>query len=302
MEYVRIETRAASGAAGDKAPPGAREAMAPSDPAYVTVSPGNERAALAVSDIIAGARASYLWGLLGWQDIRQRYRRSKIGPFWLTISMGVMVASLGLLYAGLFKIDVATYLPFITLGFIVWGLIASFITDGCSIFIGAESIIKQVNLPLSVHAYRTVWRNLIIFAHNLVIFVFVAIIFSIWPGWAGLLALPGLALLCINGVWVGLLLGLLSARFRDIPQIVASVVQVTFFITPVIWQPQSLPGRAFLIQLNPFYHFLELVRGPLLGQAPGLVSWLVALGVTVAGWLVTLAMYRRYSWRIAYWT
>ena len=165
----------------------------------------------ALLDVVQGARAVHLWGALGWQDIRQRYRRSKLGPFWLTISMGVLVGALGTLYAGLFDIEVAVYLPFVTIGFVVWGLISGLITDGCTAFINAESIIKQVSLPLSVQVYRVVWRTLIIFAHNAVIFVVVAILFSIRPGWAGLLALPAVALFCLNGVWVGLLLGLLSA-------------------------------------------------------------------------------------------
>jgi homopolymeric O-antigen transport system permease protein len=256
---------------------------------------------LAFLDVTEGARAWYLWGLLGWQDIRQRYRRSMIGPFWLTISMGALVAGLGVLYSGLFRIEVANYLPFVALGFIVWGLVSSLFTDGCATFISAEGIIKQASLPLSVHVYRVVWRNLIIFGHNIVIFFIVAVIFSIWPGWTGLLALPGLVLICLNGVWLALLLGLVSARFRDVPQIVASLVQVAFFLTPIIWKPELLPGRTWILDFNPFFHFLELVRAPLLGQMPTLASWLTVLGITLAGWFLTFAMYRRYRWRVAYW-
>ena len=272
---------------------GAPDAEAPQPPASQTV--------LALADIVDGARAVYLWRMLGWQDVRQRYRRSKLGPFWLTISMGVLVTTLGVLYAALFKIDVADYLPFVAIGFIVWGLISGLINDGCAAFIGAQSIIKQVNLPLSIHVYRVVWRNCINFAHNFVIFIVVALAFAIWPGWIGLLALPGLALICLNGVWVGLLLGLVSARFRDVPQIMASIVQVAFFLTPIIWKPELLPDRALIITLNPFFHSLELVRAPLLGQAPEPISWIETLGITALGWLVTLLMYRRYRWRIVYW-
>ena len=257
--------------------------------------------ALALQDVVKGACAFRLWGMLGWQDVRQRYRRSTLGPFWLTISMGALVGGLGVLYAGLFRMDVADYLPFVAAGLIIWGLLSGLITEGCAAFIGAEGIIKQVNLPLSVHVYRVVWRNLIVFAHNVAIYVAAAVIFSIQPGWTGLLVLPGLALLCLNGVWMGLLFGLVSARFRDVPQIVASVVQVAFFLTPIIWKPELLPDRAFLLDLNPFFHLVELVRAPSLGQAPGLVSWLAAAGITLGGWLVTLLMYRRYRWRIAYW-
>ena len=256
---------------------------------------------LALLDIVQGARARYLWGMLGWQDIRGRYRRSILGPFWLTISMGVLVAALGALYGTLLKIGTADYVPFLALGFIVWTLISGLITDGCTAFISAESIIKQTNLPLSVHVYRMVWRNFLIFCHNAAIFVVVAALFAIWPGWIGLLALPGLVLLCLNGIWVGLLLGSISARFRDVPPIMASVVRLLFFVTPIIWMPEFMPGRALVLDFNPFFHVVELVRAPLLGQVPELVSWLAVSGITLGGWFVAFVLYSRYRWRIAYW-
>ena len=239
--------------------------------------------------------------MLGWQDVRNRYRRSKLGPLWITISMGVLVTALGVLYAALFKMEVADYLPFVAAGFVVWGLISGIINDGCTAFITAEGIIKQVSLPFSLHIYRVVWRNVIIFAHNSIIFGIVAVVFEIWPGWTVLLALPGLAILCVNGLWIGLLLGLVSARFRDVPQIVASIVQVSFFLTPIIWKPELLPDRTLILGLNPFFHAVELVRAPLLGHVPGMASWIGTLGVTTAGLLATLFLYSRYRQRIVYW-
>lgn len=270
-------------------------------PVPVSPLPAASQVAIALLDLGEGARTSHLWGLLGWQDIRRRYRRSIIGPFWLTISMGALVAMLSFLYGALLKVEIADYAPFVALGFIVWTLISSLITDGCAAFTSAESMIKQVDLPLSVHVYRMVWRNFLIFFHNAAIFVAVAVIFSIWPGWAGLLVVPGLALLCLNGLWMGLLFGLISARFRDVPPIMDSIVRILFFVTPIIWMPELLPDRAVLLDLNPFYHFLELVRAPLLGQVPELASWLAALGIMVVGWLVTFALFCHYRWRIAYW-
>ena len=260
---------------------------------------------LALIDIVQGARARYLWGMLGWQDILRRYRRSVLGPLWLTISMGMLVAMLGTLYGALLKVEIAVYVPFLALGIIVWTLISGLISDGCTAFISAESIIKQTSLPLSVHVYRRVWCNVLIFFHNAAVFVVVAGLFSIWPGWTGLLAVPGLVLQCLNGIWVGLLLGIVSARFRDVPPIMASVVRILFFVTPIIWMPELMPERALMLALvldfNPFFHFLELVRAPLLGQTPGLVSWLAASSITVGGWLLAFELLRRYRRRIAYW-
>ena len=255
----------------------------------------------AVRDIVQGASAAHLWRSLGWQDIRLRYRRSKLGPFWLTISMGLLVGMLSILYGALFKADLVRYTPFLALGFIVWTFISGVIADGCRVFVNAESIIKQTDLHLSVHVYRVVWRNFIILGHNAVIFLVVAAILRLPPDWSSLLAVPGLALLCMNGIWTGLLLGLVSARFRDVPPIVESVLRILFFVTPVIWMPEFLPGRIALLDWNPFFHFLEVVRAPLLGEFPALRSWLMVLAITVGGSLSTFFMYVRYRRRIAYW-
>ena len=280
---------------------GTAAAEASGDSSKSAAEAAPSQATLAFHDLFQGARARYLWGRLGWQDIRRLYRRSVLGPFWLTISMGLLVAALGTLYGALWKVELADYVPFLALGFVVWTLISGVITEGCNAFINAEGIIKHVGLPFSVHVYRLLWRNLLVLCHNAVVFVIVAAIFGVWPGWAGLLAVPGLALLCINGIWAGLLLGIISARFRDVPPIVASVVRVLLFVTPIIWMPELMPGRAFVLDLNPFYHLVEVVRAPLLGQVPGLVSWLAVLGITLGGWIVAFEFFRRYRWRIAYW-
>lgn len=259
------------------------------------------QAARAVADILEGAGAVHLWGPLGWQDIRKRYRRSILGPFWLTISMGMLVGALGLLYGALFQAELARFMPFLALGFIFWTFMSNLITDSCRVFINAQGIIQQIDLPLSVHVYRMIWHNLIVLGHNLIICVPIAVAFLIWPGWKGLLVVPGLAVLCLNGAWAGLLLGLISARFRDVPLVVDSVIRIAFFVTPIIWMPEHLPGRFRLHEWNPFHHFLELVRAPLLGEAPNLVSWLVVLGISCLGWVATLFMYSRFRRRIAYW-
>jgi ABC-2 type transport system permease protein len=255
----------------------------------------------AVDDLRGGLHAWPLWGYMGYHDIRQRYRRSILGPFWITISMGVMVAALGLLYGAIFKIALADYLPYVTVGFVVWGLISSFITDGTQAFVKSEGFIRQMATPLSVHVYRMVWSNLIIFAHNLVVFLVVALWFRVNPGWDLLLALPALALLVLNGVWIGLLLGLVSARFRDIPLVVANLLQVLFFLTPVIWKADMLPGRTLLVDGNPLYHLVEVIRGPLLGYAPSLMNWVAVSILALVGWVVTLLAFTAYRWRIAYW-
>jgi ABC-2 type transport system permease protein/lipopolysaccharide transport system permease protein len=252
-------------------------------------------------DIVAGWQRRELWTTLGLHDVRQRYRRSTLGPFWITISMGVMVFALGLLYGQIFGQNLDEYLPFLAAGFVVWGLISTMILGGCNAFIAAEGMIRQLNAPVSIYAYREVWSALIAFAHNLVIILVVVWWFDVGVSWHALWILPALLILLINGFWIALFFGLLSARFRDVPLIIGSIVQVLFFLTPVIWRPEMLPDRALFLQLNPFYHMVEIVRAPMLGHAPAWENWFAVLLIAFFGWVITLFFYSAYRWRIAYW-
>jgi ABC-2 type transport system permease protein len=275
--------------------------MNTSDLARSGTVPQRSRLREAAADIIAGLKLWELWSTLGWHDIRQRYRRSFVGPFWLTLSMGIMVAGLAYLYGGLFGNNTAGYLPYVATGMIVFSLISSLAIDGASVFIGSSSLILQLRAPLSIYVYQMVWRNLLIFAHNITIYVVVLAFVKIDLGWNFFLAFIGLFLLTLNGVSVSVTLGALSARFRDIPPIVSSILQVAFFMTPIFWLPSALPDRQLFIQLNPFYYLVEVVRAPLLGQTPALSVWLVAIGLNCASALVAILFYARYRERVAYW-
>lgn len=252
-------------------------------------------------DLSEGMRRWSLWSSLGWQDIRKRYRRSLLGPFWLTLSMAVQVACLGLIYGTLFRLDLEGYLPFLAIGVATWAFVAAILNEGCTCFMELEALIKNVRIPMSVHVLRILWRNLIIYAHNAVIFLAVALLFGIRPGLTGVLALGGLALLLVNAAWVMLLLGMICTRFRDVPPIIASLVQLLFFVTPVMWKPELLGDRRYLIDLNPLHHLLEVVRAPLLGTVPGWEHWTVSVLLAAGGWWLTFRLFTRFRNRIAYW-
>jgi len=257
---------------------------------------------LALDDVRQGFARSDLWLLLGWNDIRQKFRRSLLGPFWLTLSTAIMLVALGFVYAALFKMDLKQYFPYLAAGIVTWSLISSLVIEGCQTFIGVEPMIKQIRLPFTVHAFRVVWRNILVFFHNIVIVVVVVLIFSELPGPVPLLGLlAGLALFVVNGVWICLLLGLICTRYRDMPPMVASLVQLVFFVTPIIWHPSLLAGRQRIINFNPFYHFIELLRAPMLDTTPSAVTWAAVLGITAGGWLLTVLVFWRYRRRIAYW-
>lgn len=259
------------------------------------------RAVLAWRDLTDGFGKSWMWGALALQDIKLRYRGSVLGPFWLTISTLVMVAAMGLIYGRLFRVDTANYLPYLALGLIVWQAFSGMITEGCETFLREQSVIQQVPIPFSIHAYRNVCRNFIVLAHNLVIVPIGLVVFAIPLNWHSLEIIPGFLLLAINGFWISILLGLVSARFRDVPPIVASFLQVVFFVTPIFWPVEMLGNWQAIATLNPLFAAIDVVRAPLLGVATAAHSWLVLLMMTVLGCGVTFAVFARFRTRIAYW-
>jgi ABC-type polysaccharide/polyol phosphate export permease len=255
----------------------------------------------ALRDFARGLGLADLWLTMGWFDIRQRYSRSVMGPFWVSASLAVFVLGLGFTYATLFHAPLRDYLPYVTVGMVIWSALSSLMIEGCATFTGAVAAIKQMPAPPSVHVFRVVWRTLIIFAHNAVVMGLVLAIFGVNPGRTGLVALAGLGILMLNGVGFAVTFGTIAARFRDVAPLMANVVQMLLFVTPVLWRAQDLGGRSAIAAFNPLFHLIELVRGPLLGVAPSCIDWGVALGFTALNLAAALVFYARFRWRIAYW-
>ncbi len=256
----------------------------------------------ALDDLGTGFRRWRLAAALARLDIRNRYRGSVLGPFWMTLSTAVMVGGMGYLYAALFKLPLADYLPFLVVSLLLWNTINQIVTDACASLVASEGIIRQMPLPYTVHALRCVFRNAIAAVHTLPLVLVVFLACGVMPAGPGaLLALPGLALIGAGSFAAALLLGMVCARFRDIQQIVASVMQLAFFVSPVIWKPELLGDRQVWLPLNPFYAVMETVRGPLVeGSAPPLV-WAAAFGYTAALCAAALAFFIRFRGRIAFW-
>jgi ABC-2 type transport system permease protein/lipopolysaccharide transport system permease protein len=259
------------------------------------------RLAETLHDLAAGFARHWIWSALAYQDMRIRYRGSVLGPFWVTLTNLILVAALGSIYGVLFHIETTTYIPFLLAGLPIWQFVSTVIIEGCDTFFVARDIIPQVPLPFSIHAYRTVYRNLIVLAHTALIIPFGLIVFSVPTTWRLIEVPAGLLVLCVNGLWLNLLLGTISARFRDVPQIVANVVQVVFFITPIFWPLEAAgPWQPYLVY-NPFFAALDVIRAPLLGGAAQPSSWPLLLICTAVGSLIGLAFFARFRERIAYW-
>ncbi|APT93572.1 sugar ABC transporter permease [Corynebacterium phocae] len=259
-------------------------------------------------DLVRGAGQHELWLKLGIQDIKQRYRRSVLGPFWITIATGVMAAALGLLYSMLFQIPVGEFLPHVTVGLILWNFIAGAIKEGANIFIDNEGLIKQLPSALSVHVYRLVWRQTLFLGHNLIIWVVLMLIFPRSLGLELLLFIPGLFLLLVNGVWVAMFFGIVATRFRDVAPLLEALVQLLFYVTPIVWTTKTLTqqggdaaSRAKIAEINPLYHYLEIVRAPMIGEPVAAYHWWIVLACTFAGLGLAIVAMRQWRFRVSYW-
>lgn len=271
-------------------------------PAAIVLDAANpRRRARALDDLSGGFRRWRLARALAWLDIRNRYRGSVLGPFWLSLSTAVMLVGLGVLYSILLRVEVRDYLPFLGISLICWNLIAQTVTDACTAFTAAEGPIRQMPLPYTVHVLRVVLRNAIIAAHNLPLIVIIFLIFGLVPDW-GLLLLPlGLLLLGINAFAVSMLLGMVCARFRDVAQIVTSLMQIAFFMTPIIWKPDALKESAWIVLFNPFYVIMETVRAPLIEGGGSILVWVAAILATAVIAAISFAFFVRFRGRVAFW-
>lgn len=275
--------------------------LAPEGPVFFPI---RNQKTLALHDFISSIQKWQIWVMLAYQDIKLRYRRSVLGPFWITISMAVTAYSMGYLYGHLFKTNIAFYFPYLVGGMISWALISNSILELTESFTTAEGLIKQIKLPYTLYIHKIAFRNLLVFFHNAVVIIPILFIYheSAKINLNTLLLIPGLAIIYANSLVFGTSLAMIAARYRDFAQIVKSLVQVIFFITPVMWQPNALPAnKQYFVTLNPFNALVDVIRSPLLGQIPSLNSYLITLIITFLGLILSWCMFVKYRTRIIYW-
>jgi homopolymeric O-antigen transport system permease protein len=255
-------------------------------------------------DLVGGLRRWPLWTRLGWLEIKRRYRRTTLGPFWAAISLLVFVFAIGGLGSGLLGRQSQEYLPYLVSGMVVWVMLSTMIIESCVVFLHGVNLLRQMRFDYSILVYALLWRNLIAFVHNLSIYLLIFVLYA--PEKLGVMqlwALPGLLLILLNGAWIALLLGMFALRFRDVQPLVQSLIQITMFVTPIFWPADSLTGmrRIIYVGLNPFYHLMVIIRNPLMGLLPPLNSILAVMLITVVGWTVAYFAFSFFRKRIAYW-
>jgi ABC-type polysaccharide/polyol phosphate export permease len=237
---------------------------------------------------------------LAWQDILSRYRGSVLGPWWITMMTMTLVLGIGINYSALLHQQIKDLLPFVAIGLVVWNFLNASIAEGGDAFVMGAAMIKQSSLPLPVFILRTSIRNAINLAHQIVIIVAVLAWFKIFPGARMAWAFVGLAILMVNLSWVGLLLAMFSSRFRDMPQIVAAVLQLVFFLSPIFWKPPPALANSVFVAANPFYFSIQSIREPLLHGISPPQTLCFLLPMAFIGWAITILIYNQTRRRVVH--
>ena len=253
------------------------------------------------NDLLEAFRCWQLWSKFANDDLRGRFRRSWVGPLWLVLTTIIFVGALSLVYSTLFKADIRTYMPFVAIGVVVWWFISAVASESVMTFVEAESFIRQVRLNLFVYVLRVVWRNALVFAHHFVVALATVFVLAFPDVRLLPLAAIGVLLLLLQGLWLAPLLGLIGTRFRDLHPIISSLLQVMFFVTPVLWSPSLLGDRRWIADFNPLHSLIAVVREPLLGDVPGFATYATVLAMTVMGFLLAMLAYGRFKARVVYW-
>jgi lipopolysaccharide transport system permease protein len=255
----------------------------------------------AILDFFSAVRHYRIWFELARIEVRQRYRRSVLGPWWISLSMLIFILAMGAVFSRVFHQGLAEYIPFFTAGFLAWSLISMSLNEATEIFRANESFIKQVRLPLNLYILKHLTRHFLYFCHNFFVYIIIMLYFHLNPGWTVLWAIPGFLLLFLNLYWLCLLVALLSTRYRDMAPLVASCIQIAFFVTPISWMPKLIGIHSWLLKLNPLVYFIGAIRNPLTGQAVSLHTWGYDIATAVVGCALTFLIFACVRSRVPFW-
>jgi lipopolysaccharide transport system permease protein len=253
------------------------------------------------TDIAPFVTRHVTWRALAAGDIKSKYRRTFLGPWWITATNGVTALIMGLVAGRYLGFNAKTYLPHFMVSITIWNFISSSLSEACYTMINAGGMIKAVDMPILIHVMRMVQRNLIIFLHNSVIIPIIWMIVP-WPlGFETLLCLPGLAIVYVFVVSASIIVSMVCVRYRDVPPVIASLLQLLFFVSPIIWIPSQIHGGELVVELNPIAYLLAITRDPVMGNAPSLMNWVGAIGFVAVVTAAMIYLYTRYRSRVVFW-
>lgn len=257
---------------------------------------------IGVNDLKESWKGREFWALLAYREVRAQYRRTIIGPLWISVAMAIYVFALDIVYGRIFGLSSEEFMPWVIIGLVAWYFINSAISESLNVFITYRGYILQHKKPMFTYSMIPLTRAFLLCAHHMIVVVAVIVLLQVpflnyyW------MIIPGFLLFVFAVSWIGMLLSVISLRYRDVPQIITNIMQLAFLVTPVMYKPDHPEvANSLIVRLNPFAHILAVVRDPLLGKMPPVHSLEIAAGLGVVGWVITLYVFGRFRNRIAYW-
>jgi ABC-type polysaccharide/polyol phosphate export permease len=254
-----------------------------------------------IADILRTLRMPQLVLYMAWSDVRARYKRSVLGPLWITLGTAISIFAFGFIWSELLKMHRETFVPILTTGLILWQFMSACITEASSVFSRQASIIRNLDLPLSIHPAQLILRHCINLAHNIPLLIAVMLIMGVPFNINTLAVFPAFILVVANMFWMSMLIGVLGARFRDFEYMVSMIVPLLMFLSPVMFRPDALPFSGKYIWINPFADMIELMRYPLLGEAIPDFLLYINVGMLIVGGMITIMFFNAKFKRIAFW-
>lgn len=236
-----------------------------------------------------------LWRSLGFLSFQLRHGATFLGAFWSVGMFYIKIAALSLVYSQVFGKTIGEYFPYMALGFLVWNLILPLVLEPLSVFSRSSNYILQMRVPLSVYVLSDIFRELMIFAANGLVLVIIFAWTGKYPDWHWLQSLGGLLIIVITGYLYAFIFGFIAVRVPDIKPLFSSLMMVAFLASPILWHNRFLPD-SWILTWNPFHHYLNLVREPILsGSVPlfSLTFSLVVIAVLALLASITFIKFRR---------
>jgi ABC-type polysaccharide/polyol phosphate export permease len=252
-------------------------------------------------DLIDGLQNFRLWIFLGVEDIKQKYVRTLLGPWWVVITTVIWIMCMSIVMSSLFDEPITKFLPFITSGIIIWTFLVGVINEGSVYLIVSSEIIKSIRLPIIVHIMRCIVKHFVILLHNIPVLIIIMLFCGKTIGFNIILSILALGLIFLNSIWVVFVLAILNSRFRDVHQIIAAALSILPFITPIYWQKDMLKERAWIGDINPFYHAIEIFRASILNENIPYISWIVMVSTLFLGSIFIMYLYKKSHNKIIFW-
>jgi ABC-type polysaccharide/polyol phosphate export permease len=256
-----------------------------------------------LAPLVAGPfKRPRVWMSLAWNEVVQSYRRTFLGPFWITMNLVIFAFAMTLILGSVFNVPTQSYAGYVVCGMIAWMWISAMLTDVGNTFLVHSQFLKSTPIDKSYFVWAAVAKQAIVLGHQLIVYGGMVLIGLVQPTLWTLLAVPAFVILFAMSIPFAAGAAILFARYRDLPRLVTGSIVIIMMMTPIFWKPDMIAGwRSAFVYLNPVYYVIDLVRSPLLGQPLSLLTITVTVGMTVVLWVLGARFYAGYQRYVVFW-